>query len=52
VIPNHDGEDSDNWEQFYFPIGDALKTYEAFKAILDGGSSVPGTEQWSKTLLL
>ena len=23
VIPNHDGEDSDNWEAFYYLIGDA-----------------------------
>ncbi len=51
VIPNHDGEDSDNWEQFYFPIGDALKTCKALKAILDGASSVPGAEKWDKALL-
>lgn len=51
VIPNHDGEDSDSWEQFYFPIGDALKTCEAFKAILDGASSVPGAETWDEHLL-
>ena len=51
VIANHDGEDSDNWEQFYFPIGDALKTCEAFKAILDGASNVAGAEKWDKALL-
>jgi guanylate kinase len=51
VIPNQDGEDSDNWDQFYFPIGGALKTCEAFKAILDGASSVPGAEKWDETLL-
>jgi hypothetical protein len=25
VISNHDGEDSDNWEAFYYPIGDAKR---------------------------
>ena len=51
VIPNHDGEDSDNWDQFYFPIGDALKTCEAFKSILEGAKSVANTENWGHTLL-
>jgi len=23
VIPNHDGEDSENWDAFYYPLGDA-----------------------------
>jgi hypothetical protein len=36
VIPNHDGEDSDNWEAFYYPLGDARKTLDAFAALLKG----------------
>jgi guanylate kinase len=50
VIPNHDGEDSDNWEAFYYLIGDARKTLEIFAALLMG--SVPlGIEQWEENLL-
>ena len=26
VIVNHDGEDSENWNAFYFPLGDARRT--------------------------
>lgn len=50
VIPNHDGEDSDNWEAVYYPIGDARKALEAFAALLKG--SIPaGIEKWDKKLL-
>jgi guanylate kinase len=38
VIPNHDGEDSDNWDAFYYPIGDARKTLLCLVAILSGQS--------------
>jgi len=51
VIPNHDGEDSDNWEQFYFPIGDALKACEVFRRIIDNDSDITGTEKWGESLL-
>jgi guanylate kinase len=50
VIPNHDGEDSDNWEAFYYLIGDARKTLEAFAALLKGPVP-PGVETWKKNLL-
>lgn len=50
VIPNHDGEDSDNWEAFYYLIGDARKTLEAFAALLKG-SVPPGVEKWDEELL-
>jgi len=50
VIPNHDGEDSDNWEAFYYLIGDARKTLNAFVALLKG-SVPPGVEQWEESLL-
>jgi guanylate kinase len=50
VIPNHDGEDSENWDAFYYPIGDARKTLHAFVGLLHG--SVPlGVEHWDENLL-
>jgi guanylate kinase len=50
VIPNHDGEDSDNWEAFYYPLGDARKALSAFVALLEG--RVPaGVEKWEQDLL-
>jgi guanylate kinase len=36
VIPNHDGEDSDNWEAFYYPLGDARRALLAFVDLLEG----------------
>jgi guanylate kinase len=50
IIPNHDGEDSDNWELFYYPVGDARKTMLNFVALVNGKKSM-GVEQWSKNLL-
>lgn len=50
VIPNHDGEDSDNWEAFYFLIGDARKALEAFLGLLEGNRS-PIVETWEEELL-
>jgi guanylate kinase len=50
VIPNHDGEDSDNWELFYYPVGDARKTLLSFIALLEG-KKAPGVENWEKGLL-
>jgi guanylate kinase len=50
VIPNHDGEDSENWDAFYYPVGDAGRTLLAFTAILNGNSQ--GTENWSDDLLI
>jgi len=50
VIPNHDGEDSDNWEAFYYPLGDARKTLHAFVALLKG-SVPPEVEKWEEDLL-
>ncbi|MGA2414178.1 MAG: hypothetical protein ABSF59_07010 [Candidatus Sulfotelmatobacter sp.] len=50
VIPNHDGEDSDHWEAFYYQIGDARKTLAAFVGLLEG--RVPaGVETWEGELL-
>jgi len=50
VIPNHDGEDSDNWEAFYYLIGDARKTLDAFVALLKGFVP-PSVEKWEEDLL-
>ncbi|MGA9392908.1 MAG: hypothetical protein WBV69_20935 [Candidatus Sulfotelmatobacter sp.] len=50
VIPNHDGEDSDHWEAFYYPIGDARKTLDIFVGVLRG-SVPPGVEEWEQDLL-
>lgn len=50
VIPNHDGEDSDHWEAFYYPIGDARKTMDIFVGLLRG-SVPPGVEEWEQDLL-
>ncbi len=50
VIPNHDGEDSDNWDAFYFPLGDARKALLAFAGLLEG-QTPPGVEIWEEHLL-
>jgi guanylate kinase len=36
VIPNHDGEDSENWDAFYFPLGDARRALLSVVALLEG----------------
>jgi len=50
VIPNHDGEDSDNWEAFYYPIGDARKSLIAFVSLLEGRIP-PAVEKWEESLI-
>ncbi len=50
VIPNHDGEDSDHWEAFYYLIGDARKALDAFAGLLQG-QVAPGVETWDEGLL-
>jgi guanylate kinase len=45
VIPNHDGEDSDNWDAFYYPLGDARRTLLAAVGLLRGDTP-PGVEHW------
>jgi guanylate kinase len=51
VIPNHDGEDSENWNAFYFPVGDARKALLAFADLIDG-KVPPLVEKWDEQLLL
>ena len=50
VISNHDGEDSENWDAFYYPLGDARKALIAFAELLQGGCP-PGLEKWEEGLL-
>jgi guanylate kinase len=50
VIPNHDGEDSDNWEAFYYPLGEARRAFLALVALLRGGDP-SGAERWEADLL-
>ena len=48
VIPNHDGEDSDNWS--YYPVGDARRTLLSFIDILEGREP-RFFERWESDLL-
>jgi len=50
IIPTHDGEDSEHWDAFYYPIGDARKALLAFAALLQG-ETPPGVEHWEKDLV-
>jgi guanylate kinase len=50
VIVNHDGEDSEHWDAFPTPIGDARKTLETVVAVLQGQHHV-STEHWPRTLI-
>jgi guanylate kinase len=50
IIPNHDGEDSENWDAFYYPVSDARKTLLAFADLIAG--NVPLTaEKWEADLV-
>jgi guanylate kinase len=45
IIPNHDGEDSENWDAFYYPVGDARRALLAFADLVSG--KVPScAEKW------
>lgn len=50
VIPNHDGEDSENWDAFYYPLGDARKALYAFAELLEG-KIPPWVEKWEEDIL-
>lgn len=50
VVPNHDGEDSEHWDAFYYPIGDARRALVAVAALLEG-ESPPSVERWEEELL-
>ncbi len=50
VIPNHDGEDSEHWDAFYHPLGDARRALLAFVELLEGRTPVLA-EHWEEDLL-
>lgn len=50
IIPNHDGEDSENWDAFYYPLGDARKALLAFVSLLEGRMT-DRIEHWEQDLL-
>ena len=50
VIPNHDGEDSENWDAFYHPIGDAFVALESFAALLQE-EAPKRVERWDAGLI-
>ena len=50
VIPNHDGEDSENWDAFYYPLGDARRSLLAFVDLLEGRISACA-EKWDGGLV-
>jgi guanylate kinase len=50
IIPNHDGEDSDNWDAFYYPLGDARKALLAFAGLIEGKTLVH-VEKWEQELV-
>jgi guanylate kinase len=49
VIPNHDGEDSENWDAFYYPLGSARLALLAFVSLLRG-ETPSGIEHWEGSL--
>lgn len=49
IIPNHDGEDSDNWNAFYYPLGDARKALLTFVSLLEGNQGLI-EETWEQDL--
>jgi guanylate kinase len=51
VIANHDGEDSDNWNAFYYPLGDAGRTLRIFAQLLKANKA-EGTERWEKNFIV
>jgi guanylate kinase len=47
IIPNHDGEDSENWDSISWPVGEAANTLDAFVAILE--NQIPlHIERWDE----
>jgi len=50
VVVNHDGEDSENWDAFYYPLGEARLALTAFISLL-AGKTPEGVEHWEPDLL-
>lgn len=47
IIVNHDGEDSENWDAFYYLLGDARRAMVAMVELLRTGRSAM-VEQWEE----
>ena len=50
IIPNHDGEDSDNWDKSLLPAGDAGRALDTLAAILTNNPH-PNIEKWDENLV-
>jgi len=50
VIVNHDGEDSENWDAFRFPLGDARRALHTVIALLRDEAAAD-VERWDENLL-
>ncbi len=50
VLPNHDGEDSENWNAFSLPVGEARRTLLALVELLEGGTPAQA-ERWTPELV-
>ncbi len=50
VIPNHDGEDGENWSAFHYPLGDAFLALQTFASILLGEEPTAWGEHWESDL--
>src|SRR5208337_4302598 len=50
VLVNHDGEDSEHWDAFYYLIGEARRALVAFAGLLEG-VALDGVEKWEEELL-
>ncbi len=50
VIPNHDGEDSENWDAFYYPLGDARQALDTFVSLLKDETPAK-VEKWEDDLI-
>jgi guanylate kinase len=48
IVPNYDGEDSENWDAFYYPIGSARKTLHAFVSLVQNTPASCCIEKWDK----
>ena len=50
IIANHDGEDSENWDAFFYPLGDARMALLTFAELLEGKAPI-NVEKWEESLL-
>jgi guanylate kinase len=50
VLVNHDGEDSENWDAFHYPLGEARLAVESVAALLSG-QPCHRAETWPENLL-